>query len=307
MNSGTSLAGKRVLVTGAAGFIGGHLCEALRQSGAEVHALSRRPEAPHFLAGCAHHATDLVDTTAVRGLLSRIRPVVTYHLAGFVSGRRGLDLVSPTLRDNVVAGVGLLEMLCRERCGRVVLVGSSDEPDVGEVAVSPYAASKAALHVYGGMFHASFHLPVVSVRVFMAYGPRQQESKLVPYVVTSLLRDKAARLTGSKRVCDFVFVADVVDGLMRAGERPGLEGQTIDLGSGVATAVADVAELIRELVGASAGRIVEYPEELETVPAKVADTEEAARLLGWRACRDLRQGLSETISWYKYNVHGNSG
>ncbi len=297
----SELAGRRVLVTGASGFIGAHLCRRLASGGARVHATSRydRPgDGPY-----PWHRADLAERQAVEDLVARVRPEVVFHLASHVAGARGPELVAPTFGANLASTVYLLSAVERHGCERFVQVGSLEEPEPGEplaVPSSPYAAAKMAASAYARMFHALYGTPVVLARLFMVYGPAQKDlKKLIPYVILELLRGRPPRIGSGVREVDWVYVGDVVDGLILAAARDGLEGRRVDLGSGrLATIRAVVEELYRQLAPAETppfGTLEDRPME-QIRRARVAETEE---LLGWRPATSLEAGLAATIDWYR--------
>ena len=290
----------RVLVTGASGFIGGHVCRRLREEEADVHAVSR---AVRDSAGVRWWQADLADADAVAQLVGRIRPGTIYHLAGYSSGSRSLDAVLPSLQDNLVTTVNVLIAAARTECGMVLLSGSLEEPEpVAEepVPTSPYAAAKHAASSFGRMFVALNGLPVVNLRPFAVYGPGQvDETKLVPYVVTSLLRGERPKLSSGTRPLDLVYVEDVADAFLTAARRPDLAGQTIDLGSGELVTVRSIVEQIVE----SMGTMIEpqfgaWPDRpLEVV--RVADVEQTRNRLGWQLRTSLSDGLVATVEWFQ--------
>ncbi len=147
-------------------------------------------------------------------------------------------MILPTFHSNLASTVNLLTMAAETGCRRVVLTGSLAEPDPknGELFPSaPYAAAKWASSGYARMFHALYQFPVVIARVFMVYGPAQQDlTKLIPYVTLSLLRGETPKITSGDRLVDWVYVSDVVEGFVALGQAPGIDGETLDLGSGLA-------------------------------------------------------------------------
>jgi nucleoside-diphosphate-sugar epimerase len=219
--SESDYAGRRVLVTGASGFIGARLCARLAALGAEVTATSRTPFASESSIAWQH--CDLSDASATENLIGLARPERVFHLASHVVGTRATSAVFPTFESNLVSTVNLLTAAERSGCQRVVLTGSLEEPDPGPewpIPSSPYAAAKLAANAYGRMFHALFGLPVVILRVFMVYGPGQRDhAKLVPYVITSLLKGETPRLGSGLREVDWIYVDDVVDALGTTRDR----------------------------------------------------------------------------------------
>jgi UDP-glucose 4-epimerase len=297
--------GQPVLVTGATGFIGSHVCRLLDEAGAQVHGVGRRTA--EGVPGLArYHTGDLADASFVDRLLDESRPRCVFHLASHVVGARDLDQVASTLRDGLIATVNILTAAVRHGGPRVVLAGSLEEPEPeGEwlVPSSPYAAAKLAGTAYARMFQVLYDLPVVHARIFMVYGPGQRDlRKLVPYTILSLLRGEAPRVSSGDRLVDWVYVEDVARGLMRLGEQDGIEGQRVDLGTGILTSVRDVvmqlAKLVRPDIVPEFGAVAARPME----QVRRADAEAAEQLTGWRPGFSLVEGLARTVDWYSAQV-----
>jgi nucleoside-diphosphate-sugar epimerase len=300
MSSGEGFwSARRVLVTGAGGFIGSHLCSALVSSGASVVGTTRQVDAPGEAPGIDWRQVDLADDAAVRRLTAEVRPSVVFHLAGLVTGRQELDLVHAATRDNLLTTINLLAALVQTGCDRVVAVGSSQEPRDGVPASSPYAAAKGAATIYSRMFHAIFGLPVAVVRPHVTYGPGQETAKLIPYVATSLLAGQSPRVSRGQVLFDFVHVDDVVEGLLRSAAKEGIAGQVFDLGTGKATSVRAVVEALAELVPSTARPVVDPSNDRRGESSRSADCTETARVLGWSPSRELKEGLASTVQWYR--------
>ena len=297
-DGGSPLAGTRVLVTGASGFIGAALCGRLRHLGAEVHGVSRQPVERH---GVRWWRADLAQPDAARQVLHDVEPEIVFHLASHVSGDRALEAVVPTVRDNLLTTVHLLAAACEVGRPRVILAGSMEEPDPGDPApVSPYAAAKSAAGAYARMFHALYGLPVSSLRVFMVYGPGQSDdTKLVPYVISSLLKGRPPELSRGTRKVDWVYVDDVVAAFVAAARGDTLDGTAVDVGSGELVTIRALVDRRATLVGGDVqpvfGARADRPEEREPV----ADVTRTEQLLGWTASTPLDAGLARTVEWFR--------
>jgi len=298
-----SPANRKVLVTGASGFIGSRLCVRLRDDGAEVHAVARTrrrtdPDGLHWWYG------DLAEEETFPAVLKAVRPDTVFHLASHVEGGRDVELVMPTFRSNLLATIHLLTAAVETPCRRVILCGSLEEPAAGEpyaVPSSPYAAAKWASTAYARMFHALYGLPVVIMRVFMVYGPGQWNlRKLVPYVTLSLLRGEAPKLTGGERQVDWIYVDDVVDAFIAAAAAAeGIEGATVDVGSGKLETVRNVAGRIADLIDPglqpSYGALPDRPFE----QVRRANPRLSGSVIDWTPKVSLEDGLRETVNWYR--------
>jgi nucleoside-diphosphate-sugar epimerase len=297
------LAGARVLVTGASGFIGRALCRRLLDLDAQVWGAARRSAAP-FEGFDGFSTGDLASPGAARALFEVARPEVVFHLASQVSGSREPAAVLPTFQGNLASTVSLLVAAQEAGCRRLVLAGSMEEPEPGEeappVPASPYAAAKGAASAYSRMFHALYGTPVVTARLFMVYGPGQRDlAKLVPYVILSLLRGERPRLGPGRRPIDWIYVDDVVRGLVALATAPGIEGERLDLGSGALVAVREVVERLADQMRPEAelgfGDRPERP--LEVV--RRADVTATRRRIGWSPEVSLGEGLRRTVEWYR--------
>lgn len=292
--------GVRVLVTGARGFIGTRLCRRLVEQGAVVQAISSCT-APPARIGIAWSRVDLADAAAVQRIVASSSPDVVFHLAGHVTGSHNIDAVQPTLIGNLLSTVHVLSAAAKAGAPRVVVAGSMREPEQSGTDTrfgSPYAVSKWAASGYARLFNELYELPVIVARLMMVYGPEQWDStKLVPYVVTSLLEGRSPALTSGAARADWVYVDDVADGLL--GAATVADGQEVEIGSGQLTAVRTVVEEIASLVGPS------VPLEFGTLPdrpferARPARVEDARKLFGWVAKTSLEDGLRQTVDWYR--------
>ena len=304
MTSAARFDGERVLVTGASGFIGAHLCRALVQRGAEIHATSRgpRPAQPGF----HWYEADLTDIEASRALLRSVKPDVIFHLAGRVTAAPALDLVLPTFRSLLGGAVNLLVAATEMGCRRFILPGSLNEPAASArepIASSPYAAAKWAASAYGRMFHCVFGAPVVVARLFMTYGPGQHASKVVPYVTRCLLRGEPPLLASGRWRADWIYIDDAVDGLLALAHTRDLEGRTVELGSGRLVSVRAIVQRVAHLVGTGITPVFGGRPERPHEPVRRAHTAATRARLGWTPRIALEQGLAETVDWYRNHLY----
>ncbi|MEU4572356.1 MULTISPECIES: NAD-dependent epimerase/dehydratase family protein [Nonomuraea] len=284
----------RVLVTGATGFIGAHLVRRLDGLGARVHTVSRRPQ-----DGPRAHRADLSDAAATAALVAEVAPEVVFHLASEVTGVRDPAVVAPTLAGNLTAAVNLMTALTGTPVRSVVLAGSVEEPRDGLPPGSPYAAAKAAATGYARMFHALWQLPVSVLRVAMVYGPGQPDTaRLVPYVTLSLLRGEEPRLTSGTRMVTWVYVDDVVDAFVLAGEGGKAAGEVLDIGTAEPVSVRETVELLAGVVGGPARLAFGAVDARPLDRTQRSDIGPAERVLGWRPSTGLEEGLRRTVAWY---------
>lgn len=308
-----TLEGRKVLVVGGSGFLGRALVQRLAAQKARVVAMSRNTALEQRSEYVSGWPADAADHAAVRHAFRAIRPDIVFQLTSEGRGGRELNLVASSFRNDVVATVNLLchAAAAEHRVERFVMTASLDEPQVAQwedsqepTPASPYAAAKWASGAYGRMFRQLYGLDVRIVRPMMAYGPGQKHFKVVPATILSLLRGKPARLGSGSRLVDWIYIEDVIDGIMAAALVPELH-QTVDLGSGALVTVADCArEIARQVDRPDLLMIGEGArgDEIE----RAADVETARRLIGFSARMGLSQGLMRTIEWYRVHLERES-
>ena len=307
------LAGKRVLVTGATGFIGSHLARRLVAEGAEVSVFMRATSDRCLLADVLDrvqvHEVDICDEDAVRMTMAHICPEVVFHLAAIGMSE---PFVSPpvAVRVNVQGTLHLLE--AARQCGVTRFVHSGTAYEYGDAAnedasnkevldpVNTYAASKAAARAFVRLYTRVYGLPTVNMRLFAVYGPGQPPKTLVALAVCAALEDRDFPMTPGEQMRDFVFVGDVVKGYLRAAVTAGVEGVSIDLGTGRAWTIREVVMKLFQIAGSRAKPLVgALPYRPSETMKQVADPHVARELLGWQATTSLEDGLRQTVDWYR--------
>jgi len=310
--------GRKVLVTGAGGFIGSHLAELLTREGAEVRAFVRYTSRGDH--GWLEHASpeaaeaievfrgDLANPEAVRSAL-RGREVV-FHLGALIpipySYRHPREFVTA----NVEGTLNVLEAARYEEPRRIVhtstseVYGTAQRVPIDEEhplhPQSPYAATKVGADQLALSYQRSFGTGIAIVRPFNTYGPRQSARAVIPTIVTQALSQQTIELGATDTTRDFLYVGDSVGGIMRCGLADGIEGQVINLGTGVEVSIAEVVQRVQRLldrelpVGIDERRLRPPDSEVERL---VADTAKAKELLGWEPEVDLDEGLRRTIDW----------
>ncbi len=302
MTNSSRISGKKILVTGASGFIGTHLCNKLYINGAEIHGISRIKHS-EGASNIRWWQGDLADIKIARRILSEIKPDIIFHLASHVAGSRDLDHVLPTFHSNLTTTVNILNVATDLMCNKIIITGSLEEPgpgDSGAIPSSPYAAAKWAGSAYARMFHALYKTPVVLARLFMVYGPGQRDlTKLIPYVTLSLLRNQSPKLSSGKRDVDWIYVEDVVDGLIATALTPNIEGSIIDIGSGDLISIRTVVEHLSNLIRSKGDPLFGALQDRPMEQVRTANVAETFAKTGWRPAMYLEKGLALTVNWYR--------
>jgi len=315
--------GKRVLVTGAGGFIGSHLVEELVRAGASVRGFVRynsrndygwlEDVAPEVLAEVEIFRGDLANPEAVTGGVEGRELVL--HVGALIPIPYSYKHPREYVEANVVGTLNVLEAARRAEVSRIVHTSTSEAYGTAQYvpidelhplnAQSPYAATKIGADQLALSYWQSFASPVVVVRPFNTYGPRQTARAVIPTIVAQALTGAIVSLGSVTPTRDFLYVRDTALGMMRCAEVEAIEGETINLGTGVEISIADLAARIFALVGVDAeietGAERLRPPESE-VERLLADVSKAARLLDWRSTVTLDEGLASVIEWMQGSI-----
>jgi nucleoside-diphosphate-sugar epimerase len=302
---------RQALVTGGAGFIGGHLVERLLEAGWEVRVLddfsSGREE---NLAGVRSQIEllkgDIRDESLVARAVEGVE--VVFHEAAVPSVPRSVAEPVRTHQVNADGTLNLLEQARHARVRRVVYAASSsaygDTPTLPKVEtmpptpMSPYALQKYVGEAYCRLYHALYGLETVALRYFNIFGPRQnpdsEYAAVIPRFIRACLRGESPRIYGDgEQTRDFTFVADAVQANLLAADAPHASGQVVNVGGGGRTSLNQLLAAIREITGATAEAIYE-PGRAGDVRDSLASLERARELLGYEPATTLREGLART-------------
>ena len=314
----TTLKGRSVLVTGAGGFIGSHLAERLTELGAKTRAAVRYSSTgTHgWLAGSPFEnemeivTIDVTDRDTLRKATRDVE--IVFHLAALIGIPYSYDAPQSYVRTNVEGSVNLFQAALDQGVSRVIHTSTSEvygtaryvpideaHPLQGQ---SPYSASKIGADKQAEAFWRSFRLPIVTLRPFNTYGPRQSARAVIPTIVTQAMAGQPIRLGNLTPTRDLNYVTDTVEGFCLAAVSEGAVGETINLGTGVEISIGELAQKILEMMGVKAEVVPEEKRvrpELSEVERLCASAERAKQLLGWSPRYDLDQGLQQTIAWIK--------
>lgn len=316
------LRGKRVLVTGAAGFIASHLCEALLERGAVVTAmvhynalssignLSFLPEA--LRGKLTVTFGNIEDGDYVSGIV--MGHDVVFHLAALIAIPYSYVAPRSYVRTNVEGTLNVLEAARRHGVARTIHTSTSEVYGTAQTVPideshplqgqSPYSASKIGADKLAESYYRSFELPVVTVRPFNTFGPRQSARAFIPTIISQALERDQIHLGSLDPQRDMTFVSDTVDGFIAAALADDVEGETINLGTGETFSIGHFANRILELMDCNksitqdATRV--RPQKSE-VGRLVSDNSKAWRLLRWRPVVGLDEGLRRTIAFVSEN------
>lgn len=314
--------GKKVLVTGAGGFIGSHLAESLVEAGAEVRALvryngggrlgwldeSQTAKDMEILLG------DVTDPFAVKDYMRGIDTV--FHLAALIAIPYSYVAPASYLRTNAEGTLNVLQAARERGVRRVVHTSTSEVYGTAEYAPidekhplkgqSPYSASKIAADKMAESYYRSFDLPVVTVRPFNTYGPRQSARAVIPTIITQALRGGPIKLGSLHPTRDMTYVADTVDAFLKAGVAENVEGLTINLGTGSEVSIGGMVDQVGKALCLDLD--VETEDRRKRPPKSevnrlLSDNTLAAQVLNWQPKISFGQGMDKTVNWIKANLN----
>jgi dTDP-glucose 4,6-dehydratase len=313
--------GKSVLVTGGGGFIGSHLCERLVDLGADVRAMvhynalgtwgwldsSPLRDEIDVMAG------DISDRDSVRRAAEGRQ--IIFHLAALIAIPYSYHAPLSYIRTNIEGALNVLQAARELDIERVVHTSTSevygtaqtvpiseDHPLQGQ---SPYSASKIGADKIAESFHLSFEVPVITVRPFNTFGPRQSARAVIPTIITQCLSADTVRLGNVHPTRDLNYVGNTVEGFIKAASAPAGIGQTVNIGSGREISIGNLAHLIANLMGraitieSDSQRLRPQGSEVDRL---LADATRAQDLLGWQPEVSLEDGLQKTIDWIQANL-----
>src|SRR4030042_661237 len=310
--------GRRILVTGAGGFIGSHLVEKLAASGAKIRAFVRYNSrgdtgllsmlSQEVLNNIEIIAGDIRDLPA---LLSAARDVdIILHLGALIAIPYSYVHPTEVIESNVLGTMNVL-LAGRENSVRRIVHTSTSEVYGSAIRVpidenhplqgqSPYSASKIGADKIAESFYCAYDLPVVTIRPFNTFGPRQSARAVIPSIIIQAINQNKIHLGNLEANRDFTYVSDTVDGFLCGAQTPHIEGRTINLGAGMEIRIIDLAKEIISILGKPIEIVVDSerlrPEKSE-VTRLLSDNRLAKEVLGWVPRASLREGLFKTIEW----------
>lgn len=308
-------------MTGAGGFIGSHLAEALVKRGARTRAFVHYnalgkcgwlDDSP-FKKKMEVIAGDIRDRSTVEQAMKNID--IVFHLAALIGIPYSYQSPESYVSTNVVGTLNVLQAARRLEPERALFTSTSEVYGTARYvpideshplqAQSPYSASKIGADKLVEAFHHSFNLPFVIVRPFNTFGPRQSARAIVPTIIVQCLKGKRIRLGSQHPMRDFNYVSDVVEGFLLAADSPKAIGRTINIGSGNTVSVHELAELIARLmkkkivIQKDSQRIRPHKSEVECLQA---NNDLAFKLIGWKPRYSLEKGLRLTIDWIRKHL-----
>lgn len=304
-----------ILITGASGFIGSNLTRKIAAERSDVNILIRTESDPwrikDVLPRIALHRADLTNREDIFAIIGKIKPKTIFHLAAY-GVHSAHDDAKKIEAINLHGTMNLIDACAEFGFKIFVNTGSSSEYGVKKMPMketdalepnSDYAIFKAAATQYCQSLAKSKKLPIITIRPFSAYGPYEESTKLVPTLINSLLSNTCPPLVSPDTARDYIFIDDVIDAYLLAGQRPDLGGEIFNIGSGKQTTIKEIVNLSIRLTKASVkpkwGTMENRARDQNIWQA---DISKAKSMLGWSPKNNLEEGLTKTINWLKADM-----
>ncbi len=316
------MAAKKVLVTGGAGFIPSnfirHLLAATPYDVISLDALTYAGNVENLADVMSHERLsfvhgDIRDEELVRDVVAEVDVIVNAAAESHVE-KSIEEGASEFVTTNVEGTQILLDAIRRTPVERFILISSSEVYGTAERAPmdeehplnprSPYAATKAGADRLAYSYFVTYELPIVIVRPFNNYGPRQHPEKVVPRFITQALQGEALTIHGDGHASrDWLYVDDDAEAIeaIIAADIDRVAGEVLNVATGVDISVSEIADRVLDLVGAPRSLKVHLPERPGQVHRHIGSTEKTQKLVGWSARTSFDEGLENTVAWYREN------
>jgi len=309
----------KILVTGTTGFIGSNILRRLvKTNNDKIYIFIRQNSKLWRIKDITNKVNirivDLTDKEQVENSISEIKPEVVFHCAiyGGYPFQTDQDQV---IKTNFIGTVNLLEASIKQGFKAFINTGSSSEYGIKSKPmketdfpdpVNVYGVAKLASTYYCRMSSIKYNLPIVTLRLFSPYGYYEESTRLIPYLITSMLRNKEIKLGSPDAVRDFIFIEDAVEAYIKSVNMiDKIEpGTILNIGSGVDTMVIDIFWVLKGIIGYQGKFTVQgAPRDSDELKVWRANINRVQTILGWQPKYSLREGLNETIKWFKDNMN----
>lgn len=300
----------RVMVTGATGFIGYHLCAALLQKSVEIIPVSRSSINQRF-SYSFHRSVNILNRCQIVQVLEETYPDVIVHLAASKNRSLNLDAYRSEFEVNLNGTMNLVEA-CQKygRIKKFVYLGSCDEYGVQsapfretdcELPLTAYGASKLAATKFLQAQAKLWGFPTVILRPSVVYGPGQDTSMFLPSLIQSIFHNELFELSEGKQTRDFIFIDDLIESILLLINEKNFYGEIINISSGISITIKELANLVVQIMGRNSGQLLKFSASnyrKSEIMNYVVNNEKAFKLIGWYPKTSIEEGISKIIRYH---------
>ena len=307
-NAETFFSNKKVLITGASGFIGRHLTHHLCPYSCHIATISRKQN--EFPKTITQYIIDIKNARAIEECVRTYQPDFIFHFAAYKERNENIQAFRSSIETNLIGSMNLFSAAGQlDSLQSLVTLGTAEEygnnlppfnEQFREHPVTPYSFSKACVSHMGELFFKLYNLPVTTIRPTLAYGPGQGTDMFLPSLITSLLENTSFEMTRGEQTRDFIYVHDLVEALIRSSVNPKARGQIFNVGSGVPVKLMDIVKHIEKLTDRyDLVKLGKKPYRIYEIMEYYVDVKKAEDILGWKAETSLEDGIRDTIAYYR--------
>jgi nucleoside-diphosphate-sugar epimerase len=300
---------KKILVTGATGFLAGHLIPSLLQKGAEIVGISLERNPDISSKNFSHYSVDLKNKEELNSVIKKINPNKIFHLAAYPDQESTFENTDKCIQNNIQGTLNLIHSLNGMSYDSFIHIGSYKEYSANDIPfketdalfpVSSYAISKACTEMFCMAYHKIHNLPMTSIRFSTVYGPNQPDKNLIPHLIESGIQGKTLKLTKGEQKRELLYVSDVIAVLEKASLNSKTYGEIINVGTGEEYSLKEIIKLVLQLTGSKIepewGAIPYRENEIWRMKG---DNTKVQKILNWKPKVSLKEGLIKTIEYYK--------
>lgn len=306
---------KKILITGGTGFIGSAIVNKLLSFDCSISIISLPKDTSWRIDNikkCKFFHLDLIEFNPLKQILENIKPNIIIHLAALVDPERNLNTINKMFSINLGGTKNLLLALENINYDLFINTGTSDEygrgrvpysEDYKENPVSPYAVSKVAATYLCEMINKVYNKPIITVRPFLPYGPKQLSNALIPSLISAGMNKKKLDLTSCLQTRDFIYIEDLVDAYIKLAINADIVKNLgiFNIATGTETKIIDVVNLVKNEFKDNKFNIGGIPYRAEEQMHHYANINKIKNSVNWRPKWDIKKGLIHTIRWWKKN------
>lgn len=300
----------KLLIVGGTGFIGSHLVREGLKRGLDLYSLSLS-SSKNAIPGVTYLQADIRNNESIVNAIGSICFDYVIHCGGYINHVNYSNGGDNVIQEHLSSLYFIVKALNRTNLKRFLLIGSSDEyggavapqkESIRELPISPYSFAKVAGAHFLQMLHRTENFPGTIARLFLTYGPGQDDKRFLPQIIKGCLENREFPTSSGEQYRDFCYIDDTVEGIFKILASAVVSGEVINIASGVKVTIREMIEKVVALVGSGKPKFGEIPYRIGENMALYADVNKANELIEWKASVSLDDGLKKTIEYYRNHL-----